>query len=60
MGRVVAQEPSRATRWRPEPWDTWWHRTPPEQRGGAQSHGTWGRTGALPNGTAMDPMLRDT
>jgi hypothetical protein len=50
VGHVVAPEPSRAGRQDPEPWDAWWHGSPPEQGGGIRSRGTCGDTGALLSG----------
>jgi hypothetical protein len=40
MGRMAVPEPSPAGRRGPVPWDTWQHRSPPQQGGEAQSHRT--------------------
>jgi hypothetical protein len=48
-GHMAALEPSRVRRQDPEPRDTWWRRSPPEQGGRIRSRGMRGGTGALPN-----------
>jgi hypothetical protein len=44
---MAASEPSLGERWGPEPQDTWWHRSSPQQGGEVQSRGTRVSTGAL-------------
>jgi hypothetical protein len=45
---VAASEPSSTGRQGPELLDTWWHESPPQQGGEAQSYCTRGGTEALP------------
>jgi hypothetical protein len=55
---VAAPESSLVGRQGPEPWDTWQHRSPPEQGGGVRYHGTRGSVGALPSREAGSGAMR--
>jgi hypothetical protein len=55
---VAAPESFLVGRQGPEPWDTWQHRSPPEQGGGVQYHGTRGSVRALSSREAGSRAMR--